>query len=203
MATLITAITATGTGVNVDNITLELLNGVLRVKDGGITPTKLSFKTMRKLGDVILTSLVGGVKFITDLDVSGGQQYALLTIAEWSNYNSEASLYLRHSKEGDVGLGYGYQTRTHIVGTSISTATGSDHYLKTKPGKCGFISYKIVWNGGFREFGFFYSDNGPEFIVYQFEQNWTINRLYSISWNVHGGYLLLGPPGRFQLYLLE
>lgn len=202
MATLITAITATG--VNVDNITLELLNGVLRVKDGGITPTKLSFKTMRKLGDVILTSNVGSVKFITDLDVSGGQQYAFLTIAEWTNHqSSEASLYFRHSKEGDVDLRYGSQTRTHIVGTSISTATGIDHYLKTKPGRCGFISYKIVWNGGFREFGFFYSDNGPEFIVYQFQQNWTINRLYSISWGVHGGYLMLGPPGRFQLYLLE
>jgi len=62
--------------VQPDNETLEAVDGILRVKDGGITPSKLSFGTWEKIADVTLSS-VSSVS-ITGLDGDTDKMYRIV-----------------------------------------------------------------------------------------------------------------------------
>jgi hypothetical protein len=109
----------------VDNSTLETVDRIIRVKDGGITPTKLSFATMERISQ-ITDSAISSISFSSIPTV-----YSFFVIKAlfwlWSGTQTEHMIGIRFND--DSGTNYEYQT-LKASGSSVSSSlTTSTTYI--------------------------------------------------------------------------
>jgi len=118
----------TGAWPKPDEETLTKVNNILKVKDGGITPAKLSFGTWEKIKEITVESDVSEVG-ISDLDLRTDKIYMLLINLINGDTANSRSFYLRFNDDANANYSYQYMKAAGSSVTGGSNTSATQYYL--------------------------------------------------------------------------